>query len=47
MYGLVKERDNTGASFLHIPSGCTIYAQYQSVLGLNEYINFAMIGQKY
>jgi hypothetical protein len=47
MYGIVRERDNTGASFLHIPSGCTVVASYQSALTLNEFINFTMVGQTY
>jgi len=47
MYGVVRERDNTGASFLHIPSGCTVVAQYQSVLSAGEFINFTMVGQLY
>jgi lipocalin len=47
IYGIVRERDNTSASFLHIPSGCTVVAQYQSALTLNEFINFTMVGQTY
>lgn len=47
MAGVVKERDNTGTPFLHIPTGTTIVAQYQSALAANEYINFVLGGQKY
>ncbi|MEY4571769.1 MAG: hypothetical protein RLZ10_980 [Bacteroidota bacterium] len=47
MVGVVKERDSNGASFLHIPKGWYLQAQYASGLGSGEYLNTFVHGQIY